>query len=600
MTHKTLLRSLLIPALLGGAPLLANQVDDDAPINMDLERAPLQEVLRSFAAISGGELIAEGDLEGTVTIELEQVPWKEALGRICAEHRLSCELLGGARPALRVRRAADGTSFAPGLAGNVNLSLKSASLREVLSTFGIITGREVILDEAITGNLSIELHDAPLPVLIEEICALSGCLVEWGDGVIRLVASAASVRRSDLVLAGADLAAALQTAVALPAFEPFGPPEIDLAEELRGAGPIELDLRDATWMEILQAICETAECRFKLHYGLPGRLEVLPADLRLAQSVTLDGSETTLEAAAAELAAVHGLEARLGPDLDPAAAVRLPAEAVSWRKALHLVCRQVSCSGKIEGDELVVTSRVEPLASHPISGTEGVELGVRFEPHAGEVVGGEVRFTWTRSLHALAAAGDPRLLQLSWIPFGPDLQVVLPILGRCDGGDGDESGKTLTEIDVLEPVRLPLAAPRSWRRGEAVIELGVPLPGGGTPAPSRPAESCLRPPAGRAEASFFPRPRGAAAAAVTATLPDRLGAYLLVTPPGVGPAPMAAVVTLGSDPAGARRLALVRPRADGSGAEVELLSLDPGEVLRETLRAPDGREFDLELSLGAE
>ncbi len=595
----TFLFALLILALLAPLPLAATQVEDDAPIDMELVEAPLDQVLRSFAAISGRELILDPEVEGKLTIALDDVPWREALNQICTVQELSCELLDGARAVLRVRPAGGDNPLPPGRAELINLSLQSASLRETLSTFGIITGREVIVDPALTGNVTLDLHGVPLEILIEEICALSGCRVEWGEGTIHFLPSRSeesSAQRSDIVLAGVDLEAAFEAAAALPVFERFGPPEggppeIDLGEELRGTGRVDLDLENATWMEILKAICDPAGCRFEMHYGVPSRLKVVAADTRLEQSVDLDGAETTLAGAAAELAAVHGLEARLGPDLDPAAAVRLPAAPMTWRKAAYGLCRQVSCGWEIDGRQLVLTSRIEPLSTHPLSDVEGVDLAVRFQPTGGEAVGGTARFTWTTSLYTVVA-GDPvaedgsRLLRLSWIPFGPRLQVVLPILGRCDGG-------ILADLEVLEPLRLPLDAPWSARRGGALVELGA-VPGDGG---SRSA-SCLKGGAGRLEATFSQRPPSRdAAEPIPAEVPGRPGAYLLVTPPGVGPTPMAAVVALGADRGGRHHLALMRPRTGGAGAEVERLSLGAGEELTKTLGTDDGREFELMLRL---
>lgn len=596
------MKKMFLTLLVLCAPLLgsATQLEDDAPIDMELRQAPLVEVLRSFAQISGSELVLDGSIAGSVTIDLEQVAWRQALGTICEQHELSCELLQGARPVLRVRPATGDGARPPGLGELVDMSLKSADLRETLSTFGLILGREVILDPEVNGQVTIHLAGVPLPVLMEEICALSGCRIEWGE-TIRVLPVTEETRgagHGDLVLAGASLDEALATALALPVFGRFGPPAldteptaggIDTEPAAGGSDTLDLDLRDAPWPQILNAICDPLGYHWTMRYGTPSRLEVRSADPRLTREVVLEGGETTLESAAAELAAIHGLEARLAADLDPRAPIRLSTGPMPWRKAMYVVCRSIACSWTIEDRELVLASRVEPLASHPISETSGVDLAVRFSTAGVAGVDGTARFTWTTPLYNLAARGDdPWQLRLAWIPFRPDLHVVLPILTRC-------AGETIRDLEVLSPARLPLAGPWSERRNGMSLEL-APAADGGDSSPTQPSAACLRRATDELEAVFWPAAAAGETERTRAVLANRPGAYLLVTPPGIGPVPLAAIVALGGHGEGRQRVALVAPR--GSEVEIEHRTLARDDKLRETLSTADGRTFELELSGG--
>ncbi len=60
--------------------------DMGRPISLDVQDADIQTVLRSLSSFSGSNIVASPRVEGKVTVRLEQVPWKEALGVILRAH----------------------------------------------------------------------------------------------------------------------------------------------------------------------------------------------------------------------------------------------------------------------------------------------------------------------------------------------------------------------------------------------------------------------------------------------------------------------------------------------------------------------------------
>lgn len=64
------------------------------PISMSLKDADVREVLRSFARISGLNVVIQPGVKGTVTVELESVPWDQALDQILKINNLGYELDG--------------------------------------------------------------------------------------------------------------------------------------------------------------------------------------------------------------------------------------------------------------------------------------------------------------------------------------------------------------------------------------------------------------------------------------------------------------------------------------------------------------------------
>lgn len=64
------------------------------PISLSLRDAPLPEVLRSFARLAGMNLVLDPKVQGTVTVELHDVPWDQALYVILKTHGLAAEIDG--------------------------------------------------------------------------------------------------------------------------------------------------------------------------------------------------------------------------------------------------------------------------------------------------------------------------------------------------------------------------------------------------------------------------------------------------------------------------------------------------------------------------
>ena len=64
------------------------------PISLSLRDAPLPEVLRSFARIAGLNLVLSPGVTGSVTVELKDVPWDQALWVILKTQGMGAEIDG--------------------------------------------------------------------------------------------------------------------------------------------------------------------------------------------------------------------------------------------------------------------------------------------------------------------------------------------------------------------------------------------------------------------------------------------------------------------------------------------------------------------------
>ncbi len=593
MSHGFPFRLLCLAFLIvASLPTTAAQVDPDQPIDLELKKASLVETLKSFASISGSRLDVDPAVEGSVTIALENTPWRQVLDRICTEHRLNCELLSGEPPVLRVRPTghAEGAAGKSGYAQAIDMSLKSADLRQTLQAFGMIGGMEVIVDDAVSGTLTIEIQDAPWTVVLEEACHLSGCRIEWGESALHILPAdpeTTAGRRTSLRFDRVPVAQALATLSEAPIFGALGQPELALAEDLGGSLSLELD--QASWLEALNAVCRAADCRWQLTYGAPSRLAVRPRQQGLEDRVSLPAGATTLADAAGALATRLDLEPELNPGLDPQTTVRFNDGEAIWKDAAEELCRQAGCFWTVHEGRLLLSPRVKALAHRPAAGAGDRRLRVRFfAPGSSAPVESPARFNWVTPVRTFETAGKDRwLARLAWIPFGPELDLVMPIILHCTGGG--------TELELLDPVRWPIAEPvtRQWRG--AILELAGPSTGGeATAGPARRAD-CAEQGAGEIRATFRRAGAEAGTHETAFDLEARPGTYMLVTPPGAGsqPAPVAAVLALGADDKGQQRVALIRP-AD-AGFTVDRQVLPAGGELRETIAAPDGVEFELRL-----
>lgn len=498
----------LVVALVVGlaSPVAANPLDVEQTIDIELEGADLVQTLSSFAAVLGIEPEIAHGVAGQVTVDLRGVPWIRAIDQICTEHQLNCELLQGGASRFRVRPldAIPGYTLRPGLAQNINLVLRSASLREVLESLGLVGEVEIDVAEEISGALTINIQGAPWPLVLDEACALHDCRVLWDEEPIRVVpAEQPSRRRVRLKLQDAPRAKVLALVDDLDLWAPFGPLVIEGAELLRGE--VSVDFEGANWVEVLEALCQLPDCTWKLEYGSPSRLRFQPGD----PSVSIAGTVPT----------------------------RL---------------------------------------------TEGLDVRARLTLEGQTPASAVLRFSWTSPL-AVIRQGET-WVHLGWLPFGPDRQIVLPTLIRCntEGGEVPRLGKLFEvgreegpEITRWPGIELELAMAEEPAEPQGMI----------APAPCRDGGE------GRVVTHLFDADGKALGRPVSLGLPSRVGTYLMIAPSGRSSNPAAAMLNLGRDDAG-QHLALIVPQGDGF--RVEELLLFPETPLRRTLPGPEG-ELTLEI-----
>lgn len=77
-----------------GPPVSAARSYSGQPISLALSNADIHDVFRSFARITGLEIVVAPDIAGTVNVDIKDIPWDEALEQILRENGLTYRLEG--------------------------------------------------------------------------------------------------------------------------------------------------------------------------------------------------------------------------------------------------------------------------------------------------------------------------------------------------------------------------------------------------------------------------------------------------------------------------------------------------------------------------
>lgn len=163
-------------------------------IDLDLVDAKPADVFPVFARILEAELELDPLVDRLVTVRLKNVRIESALGVVCESIGCLAELDPGLPARLRVsfdENAAPEsgrTESGPrdrSLLQPISLSLAGASLSDVLSSFGKVLQAEVDLPPDLSGEVTLEMQNAPAGDALDQVCSTSGLawrLVESASG----------------------------------------------------------------------------------------------------------------------------------------------------------------------------------------------------------------------------------------------------------------------------------------------------------------------------------------------------------------------------------------------------------------------------------
>ena len=564
-------------ALLGAwaEPALA-QVDWDAEISIDLQRASLRETLASFARIGGGELRMEPSVSGQVTLKTDGAPAFEILDQICKHHDLQC--FWGGRPARLVVERSEGFE---GLATSISLALRRADLQQTVQVMSTITNGRVRIEGELTGEVSVEILSAPWPVALAHICEDTGCSVDWSAEPYVVSPRSGRSKKGDgstgLDLDGDRIDRRAEALVRSAPSAAWGPLRLEVEGSPPAATAEEIDSGIATWGEHFSRFCERRDCRWQLRYGQPSALLLTWLDPRVKGRVKLAAearwnqprlwSAPTLAARLAEELGVE-LVALEGLKLDGEVKVRQPE--LRWIELADTLCGVLRCRWRVEGERLWLSPTEAPLSLMPTVSAPAVETRLAVAGSDGVGLERTATFDWKRPVYRLPlrSEADPErkpssgTLVVTWLPFSSELQWVVPFWLPCTG----------------VPEVLPTSRVGSTR-AEISVSLDFDVQRAEADGPV-----CLDPSSSDARLSvaLAERQRGAWVRESRFTLEAIPGSYLMIAPPGALEGPATAVIFLGSDAAGRVLVALVSPRPDP----------DPGGPAEDVALRSDGSRVD--------
>lgn len=160
-----------------------------ATVTLSVVDADVRDVVATISRVAGEPVFVLPDAVGRVTVDMKEVPWRDALG-------LVADVAGAqvtARPGLTVvgRAAIPGGSRAtwrPAADGpRVDVSASGSDLQELVDAIGRLAGCNVLVDPSVDAAVSLEVVDAPWQVAVQLAARRTGCEVEERPGGILVV-----------------------------------------------------------------------------------------------------------------------------------------------------------------------------------------------------------------------------------------------------------------------------------------------------------------------------------------------------------------------------------------------------------------------------
>jgi len=186
---------------------------------------------------------------------------------------------------LIVLAAGASAAVAGGLDERIDIELKDANGRQVLESFGqILEAKDVLIDPAIKGDITIALHNARVKTVLGAVCDSLGCLWRLDDGVLTIEPDPdytppekPDAQAPDPLSQPIDLA--LEDAPVRDVLEAFGRianMKVEIAPEVQGTMTVEIHNQPAR--AVLEQICKEHDFLCELNISEQGGilLRVMP------------------------------------------------------------------------------------------------------------------------------------------------------------------------------------------------------------------------------------------------------------------------------------------------------------------------------------
>lgn len=151
-------------------------------VNIAVTDEDIREVIASIAKTAGANVVLAPDVKGTVTLKLQEIPWRDALD-------VACLTLGNVEiqedgKILRVLSARGQADKAP----RVYFAFEDTPIQRVIDTIARISGSNIVVSPKVKGNVTMRLRNIPWRDALKAACKTLGYVVVQEDrGILRVV-----------------------------------------------------------------------------------------------------------------------------------------------------------------------------------------------------------------------------------------------------------------------------------------------------------------------------------------------------------------------------------------------------------------------------
>ena len=176
------------PATQGGTEDIKTDAEGDraSRLTLKLKDRDLRDMVSSIRRKASVNIIMDPGIEANVTIDLQDVPWRQALDLVAEQ--AGCVVSEGEGNVLKVEKPP-----------RVYFAFENTDIQKVIDTIAKISGANIIVSPEVKGNLTLRLKNIPWrDALDASVKTLGFVVVEEDRGVLRVV-PAANIQQ-DLVM----------------------------------------------------------------------------------------------------------------------------------------------------------------------------------------------------------------------------------------------------------------------------------------------------------------------------------------------------------------------------------------------------------------
>ncbi len=161
--------------IVGQGQPLRGQINQGATITLDVSDRPLEDVLEHIRNKVGISVVTPPGTEGQVTINLREIPWRDAL-ELVAENA-GCIVTEQSARLFKVEKPP-----------RVTMSFTAVDIKQVIEAIAKAGNANIIVSEAVTGLVTMVIVDRPWRDALEAVVKTNGYhLVQEDRGILRVV-----------------------------------------------------------------------------------------------------------------------------------------------------------------------------------------------------------------------------------------------------------------------------------------------------------------------------------------------------------------------------------------------------------------------------